>query len=99
MTSEDSRNRNQRCCRNKTKVFLPEVETPPDFKLGSLVEDHLLGRADYRLKLVYPLYFTLSCVIEDAVNTWFLIRQNFSFIRLHGFVYAAGHHVANKKRA
>ena len=70
MTSEDSRNRNQRCCRNKTKVFLPEVETPPDFKLGSLVEDLLLDRADYRLKLVYPLDFTLGSVIEDAVSTW-----------------------------
>ena len=62
MASEESRNRNQRCCRNKTKVFLPEVETPPDFKLGSLVEDLLLDRADYRLELGYPLDFTLGSV-------------------------------------
>ena len=70
MASEDSRNRSQRCCRNKTKVFAPKVETPPDFKLGSLVKDLLLGRADYRLELGYPLDFTLGSVIEDAVSTW-----------------------------
>ena len=46
------------------------METPPDFKLGSLVEDLLLDRADYRLELVYPLDFTLGSVIEDAVSTW-----------------------------
>ena len=64
---------------------LPKVETPPDLKLGSLVEDHLLGRADYRLELGYPLDFTLGSVIEDAVSTWFLIRENCSFFSL-GYV-------------
>ena len=51
----------------------PQKLTPPDFDLGSVVEDLLLGRADNRLELddTDPLDLKLDSDVEDGVGTGF----------------------------